>query len=458
MSDTSTIFTGSSRYSSDFQSVITRAVNIASLPLTQLNNVKNTLEDRSSALSSLDSVFSNLSSAIQTLQSSTGTSSFTSTTSRSGVVRATVGDGALAGSYQVEVTSMGSNSSSMSKDVVEGNGITKVTDPATQNIASGSTFTLTVDGVDHEFTGFTTLNSLVAAINADSDANVQATIVNLGSSSSPDYRLSLQSTKLDDVSLQLTDGDSNTLLDTLSTGSQATYKVNGMSTEVSTDSRTITLAPGLTVDLIGESNTGETTTITVSRSTLSIQNALSSFATAYNAAVAELDEHRGSNDGALAGDSVIYTLQQTLREVVGYSTGTDGVSSLTSLGMSFDKTGRLSFDTTAFTSATDSDYSALSDFLGSSTSSGFLKAATDAMDMVTDSESGVLTSTIENVKDQITRQDTAISDMEERITLLQLSLNEQMAAADALIAKLEQQVVYIQGLFSAMDTASKSLQ
>lgn len=458
MSDTSTIFTGSSRYSSDFQSVITRAVNIASLPLTQLNNVKTTLEDRSSALSSLDSVFSNLSSAIQTLQSSTGTSSFTSTTSRSGVVRATVGDGALAGSYQVEVTSMGSNSSSMSKDVVEGNGITKVTDPATQNIASGSTFTLTVDGVDHEFTGFTTLNSLVAAINADSDANVQATIVNLGSSSSPDYRLSLQSTKLDDVSLQLTDGDSNTLLDTLSTGSQATYKVNGMSTEVSTDSRTITLAPGLTVDLIGESNTGETTTITVSRSTLSIQNALSSFATAYNAAVAELDEHRGSNDGALAGDSVIYTLQQTLREVVGYSTGTDGVSSLTSLGMSFDKTGRLSFDTTAFTSATDSDYSALSDFLGSSTSSGFLKAATDAMDMVTDSESGVLTSTIENVKDQITRQDTAISDMEERITLLQLSLNEQMAAADALIAKLEQQVVYIQGLFSAMDTASKSLQ
>jgi len=365
MSNTSTIFTGSSRYASDFQSVITRAVNIASLPLTQLNNVKNTLEDRSTALSSLDSVFSNLSSAIQTLQSSTGTSSFTSTTSTAGVVRATVGDGAIAGSYQIEVTGMGSYSNSMSKDVVEGNGITKVTDPATQNIASGSTFTLTVDGVDHEFTGFTTLKDLVAAINADSDANVQATIVNLGSSSSPDYRLSLQSTKLDSVSLQLTDSESNTLLDTLSTGSQATYKVNGMSTEVSTDSRTVTLAPGLTVDLLGESAAGTATTITVSRSTLSIQNALSSFATAYNSAVAELDKHRGSNDGALAGDSVIYTLQQTLREVAGYSTGTDGVSSLTSLGMSFDKTGKLSFDSSAFTSATDSDYSALADFLGS---------------------------------------------------------------------------------------------
>jgi flagellar hook-associated protein 2 len=301
------------------------------------------------------------------------------------------------------------------------------------------------------------LSSLTAAINSDTDADVEATIVNLGSSSSPDYRLAIQSKKLDEVSIQLTDSESNGLMDSLETGSQATYKVNGLITEVSSDSRTIMLAPGLTVTLLGESATGVATTITVSHSTTAVQNALSSFATAYNAAVTELDKHRGAN-GALAGDSIVSTLQQTLRDVTGYSTGTDGVSSLTSLGLMFDKNGQLSFDSSTFTSATGDDFAALSEFLGTSTTSGFLKAATDALDRVSDSTNGILTSPIQNVADQITRQDTAISDMEDRIAALQLSLNEQMAAADALIATLEQQVLYISGLFSAMDTASKSLQ
>jgi flagellar hook-associated protein 2 len=279
----------------------------------------------------------------------------------------------------------------------------------------------------------------------------------LGSTSTPDYRLSVQSKKLGDVSIQLTDSESNILMDTLATGNQASYKVNGVSTEVSSDSRTITLAPGLTVDLLGSSETGQATTITVSRSTLSVQNALSSFATAYNAAVTALDQHRGANDGALSGDSIVSTLQQTLRGIAGYSTGNDGLSSLTALGMSFDKTGQLSFDSSAFASITADDFSALSEFLGGSTSSGFLKSATDALEMVSDADSGILTNTIENVKDQITRQDEAISDMGERLTLLQLSLNERMAAADALIAQLEQEVQYIAGLFSAMDTAANSL-
>jgi flagellar hook-associated protein 2 len=209
------------------------------------------------------------------------------------------------------------------------------------------------------------------------------------------------------------------------------------------------------VNLLGASATGAATTITVSRNTTAVQNALSGFATAYNAAVSELDKHRGSK-GALAGDSIVSTLQQTLRDVVGYSTGTDGVSSLTSLGLTFDKTGRLSFDSSTFSSATADDFTALTGFLGTSTTGGFLKTATDALQMVSNSTNGILTSTIQSVADQIVRQDTAISDMEERISALELSLTEQMAGADALIATLEQQVQYISGLFSAMDTASNT--
>jgi len=453
MSDSATIFTGSSRYSNDLQSVITRAVKIASLPLTQLNNVRSTLDAQSSALNALDQAFTNLTSAIQGLESSLGTASYSSTSSTAGVVRATVGAGATEGVYQIEVTSLGAYSIAMSKE-----GLTRVTDPSAGNSSADSTFKLIVDGAEREYTGFYTLNALAAAINADSGAGVQATIVNLGSSANPDYRLSLQSKRLDSVAVQLTDSESNPLLDMLATGSRATYKVNGMATEVSSDSRTITLAPGLTVDLIGVSQPGQATSITVSRSTLAMQNALASFAVAYNAAVTELDKHRGQNGGALAGDSIVTTLQQVLRSVAGYSAGADGVSSLTALGLSFDKNGQLSFDASAFVSAVENNYQALSEFMGSSAAGGFLKSANEALTMAAGTSGGILATAKDSVAGQIKRQDAAIDEMQDRITLYELSLNKQMADADALIAQLEQQVNYITGLFSAMKAASESMQ
>ena len=56
----SNIFTGASRYSTDFQSVIDRSVNIASLPMLQMQQNKVKISDESAALKSLDSKLSSL--------------------------------------------------------------------------------------------------------------------------------------------------------------------------------------------------------------------------------------------------------------------------------------------------------------------------------------------------------------------------------------------------------------
>ena len=65
MSSKSNIFTGASRYSTDLQQVLTRAVSIASLPLNLLNNQLTTLQGRSDALNSLDGKFAAVLSAVQ---------------------------------------------------------------------------------------------------------------------------------------------------------------------------------------------------------------------------------------------------------------------------------------------------------------------------------------------------------------------------------------------------------
>ena len=148
-----------------------------------------------------------------------------------------------------------------------------------------------------------TLSALADAINS-SGANVTATIVNLGSPSAPSYQLSLQSTKLGNISIQLNDG-TNDLMGTLSAGSAAQYQVNGNpATPISSDSSTVTIAPGVTVDLLGSGDS----TVTVSQSSAAQANALSSFVAAYNAAVDELSANRGQGGGALTGDALINTL------------------------------------------------------------------------------------------------------------------------------------------------------
>jgi flagellar hook-associated protein 2 len=447
MSTTSSIFAGTSRYSTDFQQVVDRAVSIASLGLMQMESDKTALSDDSTALSSLGTKFSALGSAVAGLETATGGGSYVLSNSDGAVVMANLSSGALAGVYEIEVISAGSYTSAMSAD-----GLASVADPSAENISAAASFTLTVDGEEYTIEPeANTLSALAEAIN-QSDAEVEATIVNIGPPEAPDYRLSLWSTKLGAVSVQLNDG-SQDLLTTIAAGTLATYKVNGQpSSPISTDTRTVTVSPGLTVTLL-KAGTAE---LTVSRSASGISSALGSFVSAYNAALDELDLHRGEEAGALAGNSLLFTLSDTMRAVAGYSGTSGGISSLADLGLSFDDQGKLSLDTAAFASAAE-DFQALLDFLGTSTTDGFLKYATDALAALNDDTDGLIQAEIDSVADQIRAQDDKIAAEQDRIDLMEENLLAQMAAADALIASLEQQVLYFTGLFESMRIATQSM-
>src|SRR5208283_4637732 len=87
-----TMFTGTSQYSQDFQNVITRAVAIASLPITLLTNQQTTLTNQSTALTKLDTDFTALQTAVQGIQSALDGSSYQTTISDPTVVSASVAD------------------------------------------------------------------------------------------------------------------------------------------------------------------------------------------------------------------------------------------------------------------------------------------------------------------------------------------------------------------------------
>src|SRR5436305_427298 len=94
-SSSSSIFSGSSRYASDFAQVISRTVQIASLPLTKMQQDRAALDDRNTALTSLDTKVGSLQTALTALGSSFGASAMQFNLSDASVLKPSVSDGAV---------------------------------------------------------------------------------------------------------------------------------------------------------------------------------------------------------------------------------------------------------------------------------------------------------------------------------------------------------------------------
>lgn len=439
-------FTGQSQFSSQLQTVITDAVATAQLPITQLQNTQSTVTGEQSALQTLGNDFQSLQSSIDSINSAIGTGAYAATLDNTSLGTATVGTEALPGTYSVTVASLGSHTNAVSNSTLP-----TVSDPSTGNISTSSTFKLSVNGTNYSLTpASTSLDSLVSAINA-SGANVQATVVNVGGSSSPNYQLSIQGTDYAPDTIQLSAGSTN-LLSTINAGAYVTYQVNGEpSTPINSSSRSLSLSTGLTLNV---AQTG-TANVTVAQSTETLSSALSSFATAYNTATTDLAKNRGQNGGALAGQSIVDQLGSALESIANYSSSSSGsLKSLSDLGLTFDTTGNLNFDASALNAS--SSLSAVDSFLGTETGGGFLQSTYSTLSALTDSTTGAITLENNSLADEVTSLQTQITNKQTQLTQMQSNLTQQMATADAAISSLEQQQSQITDLFAAETLQSQN--
>ncbi len=440
-----TPFTGSSAFAAQLQQVISTAVARASAPFQELQSQQSTLSGQQTELQTLSSSFSDLQTALDSVDSAAQSNALSAQVSDSNIATVTAGNGALAGTYSLNIASLGSRSNTISTD-----SLTKVTDPSTSSIDSTSSYTLTVGGQNFTIPpADTSLDGLVKAIN-NSGANVQATVVNVGGSDFPDYRLSIQGLDYSPLAVQLNDG-TNDLLQTITTGSYVQYQVNGQpSVPINDTSRQVTVSPGVNVTLL----TTGSVDVTVAPSTGAISNALNAFVTAYNNTAAELEKNRGKNGGALSGESIVYDLQAQLQNLVNVNSGSGSLGSLSDLGLSFDSNGVLQFDQAAFSSL---DPKAVESSLGGISTGGFLQSASNVLSSITDPTNGTLTEATQTVTGEISDLGTQITDQQTSVTNLQNTLMTQMAAADAAISTLEQQVTQITDLFTAEQEDSRSI-
>jgi flagellar hook-associated protein 2 len=433
-----TTLTGTSSYSGDLQAAVTRAVAIASLPMQLLQADQNTISGQQNELEQIGSLFSGVQNALEAVASGTSSGAVAASVSDNSVLEANVTGSASPGTYTVDVTNAGSEASAISTTPS-----TQVSDPTSQDISTSTSFTLTVGSSTYTIQPASgTLNALASAINS-SGAPVQAIVVNLGSPTAPNYQLVVQSSTLGNVAIQLNDGTNN-LLASLNAGASASYTVDGQPPGgITTNSSTVTVAPGLTVTL---ENTG-IANVTVSASLGSVSNALQSFVSAYNSAVTELQKNNGQNGGALTGDSSVLSMEQALAQIGNYTGSGGSITSLTQLGVEFTQQGTLTFDPTAIGAMSQSQITDALNFLGNPTTGGFLQMATNTLNGITDPTTGVIATETQSLQTQNMQDQQEIADDQARITQLQQNLQAQMAQADALIANLQEQDTFLTGLF-----------
>jgi flagellar capping protein FliD len=277
--------------------------------------------------------------------------------------------------------------------------------------------------------------------------------VNVGNSGNPEYHLSLQANKLGNLAIDLSEGTVDAqgnvtpgtpLMDPLVTGSLATYSVNGINKTISSDSTTITLAPGVSVKML-QTNVGSPATITVGQNATAIQTALQSLAATYNAAVDQVNASYGSNANALQGDAILVGAKSALRAISSYQ-GSNG-QGVSYLGLTLDSLGHLTFDASKFQNAVDGGVTSLSTYLGD-LSSGFAYAANSAVDSLMAPGSGDLKAEEDQVKKTLSSLNTKISDEVDRINTFQQNLVLQLSLSDAAIYQLESRASFFEGLFN----------
>ena len=128
--------------------------------------------------------------------------------------------------------------------------------------------------------------------------------------------------------------------------------------------------------------------------------------------------------------------QYILRKTASFGLAQGSVRSFSDLGVTFDQSGAISFDFTAFNSLSGEQIDDSFDFFADETGLGAIVASTDAF---SDDVTGLAQLQINQFDRTDSRIEDQILNLRERILVMQQSYQAKLQAADSLLASFESQ-------------------
>jgi flagellar hook-associated protein 2 len=412
---------------------------------TQLPNLK----AQDTALSGFGTDLASLSTALQSLTDFNGVfASKQGSSSDTNVVALTSASSlATAGSHTIVVNHLAQTSSEYSSAI--SNAGDTLSGSLSIQIGSGNSQTINIDSSNN------TLSLLAASINAAS-MGVTASVVKDANGS----RLALVSNTSGaagqiTVNSSLTDATSGSAVAFQQglQGVDASLTVDGLDT--TSASNTVTgIVPGVTFQLLSVSaNTNDPVQVQITNNNSAIEQAMSSFVTAYNKVVSDIKTQEGKDSSGnaepLYGDPTVATIQSQLTQGLLSGAKSGAIKSLLQLGISAQPDGTLTLDASALDEALNSNFSDIEGFLQNTGSFGQSFTAT-LNSLSSTSTKGVLYLALQQNSSQEAALNKSISDEETRIASDKVTLTNELNTANQILQSIPSQINAVTELYSAV--------
>jgi len=423
----------------DTSSMVTQLVKASKTPATALGTKQNNITSQKSILSSLSSSLSSLTTAMKGLDLASEVKPNTAAVSDDhvGVTASSTAD---VGTHDIRVNALAASSINQSKAFSSSAAGAAGTGGLEITVGSG-TKSIAWDATD-------SLSSIASKING-ADAGVTASVVKVTEGS---YRLVVSAKETGTAkapSFAMT-GDSLGLNDTGNVkraAADASLTVDGIDITRSSNSVNDVLT-GVTLSLKSVHGADQpNATATVSQDTTAVQKNLQTFVDAYNKINSQLHtqlDYTGTAKGenTLFGDSTLRGIQGSLATMM---SSTYGGSTLSTIGISRDKTGVMSIDATKLTAALAKDANAVSKVF---VDGGLAKTITDRATAYTQA-GGILATKSDAMTARSKMYQESIDRINTNADALQTRLEKQFSAMEQAISNMKSQSTALNSLFSS---------
>lgn len=423
-------FTGISKYSGDFQTILTRVTTIASFPLEQLKNEQNDITQKAQLTQELNASVKLLQERVQALAAIADANGVAATSSNTAKLSVDSVNTDTATVYSVtEVTALATAAAETSLNGYADSSSTPVSASGSLRLTVGSNqFNFSLAAPENNLLGLRDkINSL--------GAGVTATILTVGPNSN---YLSVTANGTGAKTLSLVEdpaGSPSDFLSSANQGSDLSFKLNGVPVS-RTSNQVNDLIPGLSFTVKGTTTGSEALSISLASDRTAITEAIGGFVDAYNALQTKVGGQVGLAAGLLTGDLLVREAQDVLRRAASFGLADGEVRNYSDFGLTFSQTGEISFEQSVFDALGDGGVADVFRFFATE---GGLGDLAEDIGGFTDEINGLAKLAIDQYEKTNQRLNDQIASLEDRLDVLRNSYLQKLQAADALLGSLENQ-------------------
>ncbi|MEJ2590491.1 MAG: flagellar filament capping protein FliD [Candidatus Thiodiazotropha sp.] len=427
----------------DIESIISSLMDVERIPLKNLQVKAGDLLTKVSAYGTLRSALATFQDSASKLASTDSFNFFKATSGDESAYTVTADNSAATGSYSISVDSLAA-AHKLGSTTSIANSSTLVGNTGDQMTITIGTESFTVDIGAHS------LSSIQDLINEATDnVGVSAGIVQ-ESDSSVHLVLTSDNTGLaNQISVSFTDSLGGAIADPLGmtqiqAADDAQITIDNTYV-ISRSSNTISDAiEGVTFDLQGVS--ASASQMNVSRDSGAISSAVKSLVDSYNNLLSSFSDLQ---NGDLKGDGTLRLIENQLRTVMGGKAGVDGAFKYASqIGITFERDGTLSFDSTELTNALATDRTAVMD-LFTNTDQG-LATQMDSLVENMLSSTGLIHAREDGINARVDNTNDQIDRMNYRLTKIEQRYRAQYSALDTMLGEMQSTSAWLTGQLDSL--------